>query len=290
MTDKTYKNLLDDGYTTYHDDGTQSVTYRNLLNDGYTTYHSDGRKSETYKNFLYDGYTTYHSDGSNSETYKNILNEGYTTYHSNGGKSETYHDFFGDGYTTYNYEDTTKSGLFIPNVQSENRTASEYSSISGYSRNHFYGCYDKSIPPTAVLIFAVFGLFAWMYSKTNAIIPLLVLGIEMVISLKLGRKSDQTAVIFRACLFYFTVAMGFIFIVNNRVSPDYSPLLNLICYISPFFMICLLFFLTNIMDFEDLCVIPCNFLFFFLMTISWFGEIIYNHHCMFIYTPSASAS
>ncbi len=61
MADKTYKNILDDGYTTYHDDGTKSRTYKNVLDDGVTTYHEDGSKTVTYKNVLDDGYTSYHT-------------------------------------------------------------------------------------------------------------------------------------------------------------------------------------------------------------------------------------
>ncbi|MCR5006336.1 MAG: hypothetical protein K6A77_10575 [Clostridiales bacterium] len=105
MPDKTYKNLFDDGYTTYHDDGTKSTTYKNLLDDGVTTYHSDGSKSTTYNNILDNGTTTYHSDGSKSTTYKNILDDGYTTYNSDGTKTKsyTYNNFLDDGTTTYSY-------------------------------------------------------------------------------------------------------------------------------------------------------------------------------------------
>ena len=101
MADKTYKNILDDGYTTYHDDGTKSTTYKNILDDGYTTYHSDGSKSTSYKNILDDGVTTYHPDGSKSTSYKNILDDGVTTYHPDGSKSVSYKNFLDDGITTY---------------------------------------------------------------------------------------------------------------------------------------------------------------------------------------------
>lgn len=100
MADKTVKNAFDDGYTTYHDDGTKSKTYKNAFSDGYTTYHSDGSKSKTYDKVLSDGKTTYHSDGSKSDTYKNAFRDGYTTYHSDGSKSTTYKSTFSDGYTT----------------------------------------------------------------------------------------------------------------------------------------------------------------------------------------------
>ena len=105
MADKTYKNLFDDGYTTYHDDGTKSTTYKNLFDDGVTTYHSDGSKSTTYNNILDNGTTTYHSDGSKSTTYKNILDDGYTTYNSDGSttKSYTYNNILDNGTTTYSY-------------------------------------------------------------------------------------------------------------------------------------------------------------------------------------------
>lgn len=71
MSDKTYKNILDDGYTTYHEDGSKSVSYKNILDDGVTTYHEDGSKSVTYKNILNDGTTTYH--------YPNPTAAGYQT-------------------------------------------------------------------------------------------------------------------------------------------------------------------------------------------------------------------
>lgn len=105
MADKTYKNLFDDGYTTYHDDGTKSTTYKNLFDDGVTTYHSDGSKSKTYNNLFDDGTTTYHDDGTKSKTYKNILDDGYTTYNPDGTrtKSYTYNNLMDNGTTTYNY-------------------------------------------------------------------------------------------------------------------------------------------------------------------------------------------
>ena len=105
MADKTYKNLFDDGYTTYHDDGTKSTTYKNLLDDGYTTYNSDGSKSKTYNNLFDNGTTTYHDDGSTSKTYQNVLDDGYTTYNSDGSttKSYTTQNLFDDGYTTHSY-------------------------------------------------------------------------------------------------------------------------------------------------------------------------------------------
>ena len=51
MADKTYKNLFDDGYTTYHDDGTKSTTYKNLFDDG-------ARPSVTAKELTNSFYTT----------------------------------------------------------------------------------------------------------------------------------------------------------------------------------------------------------------------------------------
>ena len=70
MADKTYKNLFDDGYTTYHDDGTKSVTYKNLFDDGYTTYHESGGKSQTYRNLFDGGFTTYNSGSSGANGYQ----------------------------------------------------------------------------------------------------------------------------------------------------------------------------------------------------------------------------
>ena len=101
MADKTYKNLFDDGYTTYHDDGTTSKTYKHLFDDGYTTYHNDGSKSDTYQHLFDDGYKTYHSDGSTSDTYHHLFDDGYVTYNSDGSRSDTYGNILDDGYTTY---------------------------------------------------------------------------------------------------------------------------------------------------------------------------------------------
>ncbi len=100
MSDKTYKNFFDDGYTTYHEDGSKSSTHKHLFDDGYTTYHEDGSKSTSYQHLFDDGYTTYHEDGSRSSTYKHVFDSGMTTYHDDGSKSTTYHNIFDDGYTT----------------------------------------------------------------------------------------------------------------------------------------------------------------------------------------------
>ena len=107
--DKHYKNLLDNGVTTYHNDGSKSVTYKNLLDGGTITYHPDGSKSRTYKNLMDPGYTTYHEDGSKSRTYKNIMSPGTTTYHDDGSQSRTYKNFFDNGATTY-HEDNPYRG------------------------------------------------------------------------------------------------------------------------------------------------------------------------------------
>ncbi len=58
----------------------KSKTYKNITDSGYTTYHSGGSKSSTYKNVLSEGYTTYHDDGSKSVTHKNLTDSGFTTY------------------------------------------------------------------------------------------------------------------------------------------------------------------------------------------------------------------
>ena len=101
MADKTYKNLFDDGSTTYHEDGTKSKSYKNLFDDGVTTYHEDGTKSKSYRNLLDDGVTTYHEDGTKSKSYRNLFDDGVTTYHEDGSKSRTYKNLLDDGYTTY---------------------------------------------------------------------------------------------------------------------------------------------------------------------------------------------
>ena len=58
--DKTYKNVTDDGYTTYHSDGSKTKTYKNTFDSGITSYHDDGSRSVTYKNIFDNGLTTYH--------------------------------------------------------------------------------------------------------------------------------------------------------------------------------------------------------------------------------------
>lgn len=130
MADKTYKNLLDDGYTTYHEDGTQSKTYKHLFDDGYTTHHEDGSRSDTYQHVFDDGYNTYHADGSTSDSYRHVFDDGYVTYNSDGSRSDTYSNILDDGFTTYH-----------------SRGASSGSSYGGYgSTGYSYG--GGGIPPS----------------------------------------------------------------------------------------------------------------------------------------------
>ena len=133
MADKTYKHMFDDGYTTYHDDGTKSESYKHMFDDGYTTYHGDGSRSDSYRHAFDDGYTTYHSEGGKSDSYKHMFDDGYTTYHSNGGHSDTYKDYWGDGYTTYH------SGNQNTNYYSDYGNYNSSSPISTYGGT--YGGY-----------------------------------------------------------------------------------------------------------------------------------------------------
>ena len=73
MGDRTYKNSLDDGYTTYYEDGTTSKTYKNTFDNGYTTYHSNGDVSNTYKNVFDDGYTTFQEKASPDSKHGGLL-------------------------------------------------------------------------------------------------------------------------------------------------------------------------------------------------------------------------
>jgi hypothetical protein len=73
---KTYKNIMDDGYTTYHDNGCKSTTYKNLTDNGYTTYHEDGSTSVTYKNVLDNGSTTFHYNSNGSPNHPQCNNFG----------------------------------------------------------------------------------------------------------------------------------------------------------------------------------------------------------------------
>ena len=82
MSDKSYKHFYDDGYTTYHENGSKSKTYPHLLDDGFTTYHDDGSKSVSYKNVLNDGYSTYHYPS--SQSYKSDNEDIYANIHPSG--------------------------------------------------------------------------------------------------------------------------------------------------------------------------------------------------------------
>ena len=71
---KTYKNISDNGYTTYYKDGSRSVSYKNITDNGYTTYHDDGSRSVTYKNTFDNGYTTFHYNSPSSPDYNATSN------------------------------------------------------------------------------------------------------------------------------------------------------------------------------------------------------------------------
>ena len=182
MADKTVKNLFDDGYTTYHDDGTTSKTYKNPFGDGYTTYHSDGSTSKTYDKVFSDGKTTYHSDGSKSDTYKNAFSDGYTTYHSDGSKSKTYKSTFGDGYTTYTSGKPSGSGGYSGGGGGYSGGGS-YSSGGGYSIEGV-----TSIFGIALLVLSFFLSF----SVPNSILYFVLIIATIVPRIWLNKKYDTT--------------------------------------------------------------------------------------------------
>lgn len=184
MADKTYKNLLDDGYTTYHEDGSVSKTYKNLLDDGTTTYHEDGSTSKTYSHLLDDGYTTYHSDGSRSETYRNLLDDGYTTYHSNGGTSSTYSNLL-DGYSTYH----SGGALSTSGYLSYGREGSDFSAFDhSYSapiiidyRYRSYWTYATLSPGKILFLVLLYGASMYFYCGAFSCFLSLVYAVYMAV-------------------------------------------------------------------------------------------------------------
>ena len=96
------KHHHDDGYTTYHEDGTTSDTTKDLIGDGYTTRKNGSVTSRSRKRKTLSGdeviETTY-EDGSRSVTVKE-KDGSYRTQHSNGTETRTTKDTFGTGYTT----------------------------------------------------------------------------------------------------------------------------------------------------------------------------------------------
>lgn len=109
MADKSYttKNLLDNGYTTTHSDGSKSYAHPNLMDNGITVSHPDGTKSTIRKNLSDDGYTIYHADGSKSYAVKNLTDDNYTIHHPDGSKTYTTKELLSNGYTSYHTDGLT---------------------------------------------------------------------------------------------------------------------------------------------------------------------------------------
>lgn len=78
----------------------KDISFKNITDDGVTTYHGDGTKTTSYKNFTDNGVTHYHSDGSKSVTYKNLMDGGYTTYHYGSSGSSASFGMFDDAITS----------------------------------------------------------------------------------------------------------------------------------------------------------------------------------------------
>ena len=280
MADKTYKNLFDDGYTTYHDDGSKSTTYKNLFDDGYTTYHENGGKSTTYKNILDDGYTTYHRDGSKSSTYGNILDDGYTTYHSDGSKSSTYGNLFDNGYTTYHSGGSTSNSYgnrFGGGYTGYNKNSTSYYGGGGFTSSTAYSGYsdpDKSSVWALIIgLLAVFGL-AFLYAGRNSIFPFICFAGVSIASVIMIKKKKGRQYVWAET--YISVGTAFLILtVNNYVSSP-KGLLIFLYWIAP---VCIGFaigFMDCLLDYEDKT--PLVVAYYILMGASWFCCIYKNNY------------
>lgn len=282
MSDKTYKNTLDNGYTTYHDDGTKSVTYKNLLDNGTTTYHQDGSKSKTYKNMLDNGYTTYHDDGTKSVTYKNYLDNGTTTYHQDGSRSRTYRNSLDNGYTTYH----------------ENRNTSSYSSsgepISSYGyqtdTSHgtsylYYGGGFSSYADYAgakEIIVTVFWAFIacaalWWYTTELPMIMLTVLAAVIIFGMVQRNKYRDRS---RQSIWYMwsmllATLVGFYMVQHKASSPE-DPLIAIIFWAMPLVYTIIMFYTCDISS-GDLNNLMAAFGLTVLVVISWIATIYRNY-------------
>lgn len=276
MSDKTTKNIFDDGYTTHHDDGSTSKTYKNIFDDGYTTYHDDGSTSKTYKNILDDGYTTYHEDGSKSKTYKNILNDGYTTYHDNGSTSNTTEDVFSDGFTTYHekeHDASIESSSFIQNSNSW-RQSNSYE----YLR---FPKIDFSIIVVAIIGALIVSWLFWLYTGKGVPKAAYVFDGALAICL-IETYLKKGKPYFWSWLYYISSTALVMFMVNNKSFETSSLLLGALIWLTPFGIALIIGFMGNMLEFED-SETTMSFVSYFLMGVSWFCCIYKSHPYRFIY-------
>ena len=270
MSDKTYKNFFDDGYTTYHDDGSKSVTYKNFLDDGTTTYHQDGSKSQTYKNFMDDGYTTYHDDGTKSVTYRNFLDDGTTTYHQDGSKSRTYKNFLDDGYTTYH-----EQGLFSTYDQSLDSGYSSGFSYSGYSLGGSYLADCAGIKEIFGSVFysLLAGGAVWWFSTKLPVIMLS--GLALVIILGLIQRNKHRSYKRQSVWYMWSMILatllGFYMVQHRAATPD-DALLMLAFWIMPLAYTITMFLACRISS-DGSSELTAAFWLGTLIMVSWFATV-----------------
>ena len=251
MGDKTYKNLFDDGYTTYHEDGTKSKTYNNFFDDGQTTYHEDGSKSKTYKNFLDDGYTTYHDDGSKSRTYKNFLDDGYTTYHDDGSKSRTYKNFLDNGYTTYHENGNTHPDSF----NTDTSVGSVSSGLFRYSTTYvIHPNLDFSCIVVSIIGVILIPLLCWLYTSEQFVAPSLIFDGTFLICL-LATRSKKAKPYIWSWLFYMSTMVMFMLMINNRNFISSSPI-SLLIYLAPLANAFIIGFIAALINYEEAFMLP----------------------------------
>lgn len=239
MSDQTYKNVFDDGYTTYHDDGSKSVSYKNVFDDGYTTYHDDGSKSQTYQNVFDDGTTTYHSDGSKSTTYSNVFDDGYTTYHSDGSKSTTYGNVFDNGYTTYHTPG--------PSSSYGQTSSGSYACGGSYGYGGLSFIHRATAGEIIILILCCLlaGAAVWWYTTEMPIVPLTCLAVVLIAGVIQRRKNDIT----RQSIWYvwsltMTTLTGFYMVQHKAAGPS-EILQQIAFFLMPLAFILIMLFVSR---------------------------------------------
>ena len=279
MGDKTTKNLFDDGYTTYHDDGSVSKTYKNLLDDGYTTHHDDGSTSKTYKNLFDDGHTTYHDDGSTSKTYQNLFDDDYTTYHDDGSVSRTHKNILSDGYTTYHdkgsknaYENMTESDLYLTGI----KTNTNFSYLSTYLRHKKI---DFSVAFATIIGVIISSWLCWLYAGEGAFLPTLIFDC-VLLACMIGTHLKKGYPYLWAWMYYI-FATGMVMIMVNNRSFVSSSILSLLIWLAPLGVSVIIGFVANFLGYEDRFEFPA--LSYILIAITWFCTIYKNYPFIYNY-------
>lgn len=96
--DKISKNLIADGWTIRHDDGTTSRLTKNLFGDGYTIRHQSGAQARVTRNFMSDDWTVHLPDGGKLTISQGFLSENWSI-HGPGGRATASKDFLSDNWT-----------------------------------------------------------------------------------------------------------------------------------------------------------------------------------------------